>query len=587
MSLSGAASQFKQSGAKIRFLAIPDPIPALDCAVGMDEQQPPQDGFVSLSLMAKIYGATGRVQKPGAFATAFFVADGVILTNRHVFSTEAVARRSTLRMFPGTADEVKLRVLHPEDPHRTMYLNGEGESLDFALVSVERGPMLGSTRHFSLFDAAANTVKSALEKDHPIMVAGHPKLGDLSTSFGKVSCVRDAGEAVHYTAKTFSGSSGGPVFNPYSKQLVAVHSVGNVKGFKCHRGSMYGGVKISDIVRSVLFQLRNEQRNRCLKHFRVECDACCQLCLGKAYDLVPLDGMLDDVIERVLSWVAKSASHEKGGSRSVHGCPHFDECRFAKYGCAHIVHVRDEAAHLGAKLDAHLALVTRYADIADVPITVGNGQDVPISYVLVRHHSPFRSLVPPHRDGGILYHLATHGRTRPYCNPARAGLVHVSSFPPFAEGGTKTERWINSNRSTFYSTTDEPPEEGKEDGGGAVFAVDFGPTKRVVVSHYSLKHGQGWKQDSLRSWVFEGAAGGSDGLGIDEIGEDAWVELRRHTDDETLNGAFAEGTWSVEGAEPMLLRHLRIRQTGDNSSGRRSLAVAGFECYGSLLELRG
>lgn len=159
---------------------------------------------------------------------------------------------------------------------------------------------------------------------------------------------------------------------------------------------------------------------------------------------------------------------------------------------------------------------------------------------------------------GILHWLATdHGRQERR-NPHTTGDVKVTASsvekgnPEELVGAQPCELWTKDVPSSWFS-------------------LDFG-ARRVRVNCYSLRHGGNYRADSLRTWDFQGSNDGSN-----------WVLLRRHTNDDSLDGAFCVGSWEVPHCDEAY-RYFRILQTGHNSSINNYLVASGVELYGTLYE---
>lgn len=108
--------------------------------------------------------------------------------------------------------------------------------------------------------------------------------------------------------------------------------------------------------------------------------------------------------------------------------------------------------------------------------------------------------------------------------------------------------------------------------------IDFGSERRISPTHYTLRHGGNFQNDTLRNWNFQAS--------IDGI---QWTILKTHTQDTSLSGKFATHTWSLqlkenENGEKPSYRYFRILQVGRNSSNRNFLALSGVEFYGDLYE---
>ena len=107
------------------------------------------------------------------------------------------------------------------------------------------------------------------------------------------------------------------------------------------------------------------------------------------------------------------------------------------------------------------------------------------------------------------------------------------------------------------------------------FSVDLGSANAIRPTHYTLRHyigERGYGGAALRNWELQGSADGA-----------FWTTLRRHVDDVGLaDVAGATATWSLESDRAW--RHLRVMQTGPNSSGNNFLCLSGLEVYGAIID---
>ncbi len=179
--------------------------------------------FLELGLRAA--RSVGRVVIPGATATGFLVAPGVMITNHHVLPDEQVAAAGELELNyednrVGEPQPLEVFRLRPD----VFYL--AVEALDVALVGVHptsaRGTDLGAFASLALIEEegkarigeAVNIIQHPGGRAKQVVVRDN-RLVDLPT--GPV-----AGEYCHYQADTQPGSSGSPVFNDLW-EVVALH----------------------------------------------------------------------------------------------------------------------------------------------------------------------------------------------------------------------------------------------------------------------------------------------------------------------------------------------------------------------------
>src|SRR3989338_8300742 len=127
-----------------------------------------------------------------------------------------------------------------------------------------------------------------------------------------------------------------------------------------------------------------------------------------------------------------------------------------------------------------------------------------------------------------------------------------------------TREWKNPHVQRIISVTASSITKGNP--------VDLGSTRSVRVTHYTLRHGGNYRADSLRTWDLQGSLDGQ-----------SWTLLSRHSNDESLNSAFAVHSWPTLPL-PTSFRYFRVLQTGHNSSNHNFLVLSGFELYGELFE---
>ena len=164
-------------------------------------------------------------------------------------------------------------------------------------------------------------------------------------------------------------------------------------------------------------------------------------------------------------------------------------------------------------------------------------------------------------ENGLLYYIGTgEGAGEPYANPAEAGRIAVTRSSDLV--GTANAA---AGRTDTMSCTDGEPD--------GWYKFDLGPERRVVPTHYTLKHGGSAGYCRLRHWVLEGS------------NDDAtWTVLKTHTEDRSFPSCgYGTASWPITGYTGEPVRYLRIRSTGPDSSGRcHYVRVGGFEVYGTL-----
>jgi len=159
-------------------------------------------------------------------------------------------------------------------------------------------------------------------------------------------------------------------------------------------------------------------------------------------------------------------------------------------------------------------------------------------------------------ENGIVYWLATRGKTAPWQNPGQLGLVRVAassvmndSEPLHAAVGRDNVRCVT-----------KPAE-------GSWMSFNFGQVK-VKPSYYMIRHYSSWDTEALRDWVFEASND-----------QRNWDNIRTHSKDSSLQNAGQCFTWPVDCAE--FYSNFRLRMTGANSNNHFYLACSGFDIYGA------
>jgi hypothetical protein len=172
--------------------------------------------------------------------------------------------------------------------------------------------------------------------------------------------------------------------------------------------------------------------------------------------------------------------------------------------------------------------------------------------------SSIHATTQPVSERRILY------RKRCWMNPCLLGRVRVTA--------SSVERGELHQLVDWGWENNEPPHQlWTKDVPSSWFAVDL-LHFQVLPRAYALRHGGNYKADSLRTWDFQGSNDGR-----------TWTVIRRHTNDESLNGPFATATFEVHTTQRF--RCFRILQTGHNSSNHNFLVLSGLELYGDLWEI--
>lgn len=161
---------------------------------------------------------------------------------------------------------------------------------------------------------------------------------------------------------------------------------------------------------------------------------------------------------------------------------------------------------------------------------------------------------------GIVHWIATNRYKSPYTNPHTNGevLVTVSSLFKGHEG------CVFGSPPGDLCTQDVP---------ASWICIDFGENRAILPTHYTLRHGENFRSDFLRTWDFQGSKDGRE-----------WTLLRRHTNDQSLREPSQVCTWSIETEHAF--QKFRVLQTGHSSNNRNFLVLSGIELHGDYFEFR-
>ncbi|XP_046612689.1 E3 ubiquitin-protein ligase HECTD1 isoform X5 [Neodiprion virginianus] len=168
-------------------------------------------------------------------------------------------------------------------------------------------------------------------------------------------------------------------------------------------------------------------------------------------------------------------------------------------------------------------------------------------------------------ENGLIYWIGTNAKTSSeWVNPGQYGLVVVTSSDGRILPYGRLEDILSRDTSALNCHTNDDKR--------AWFSVDLGVW--LIPSAYSLRHARGYGRSALRNWMLQVS---KDGIN--------WTTLYTHVDDCSLNEPGSTATWTLEppAEEVQGWRHLRLQQTGKNSSGQTHyLSMSGLEIYGEV-----
>jgi hypothetical protein len=152
-------------------------------------------------------------------------------------------------------------------------------------------------------------------------------------------------------------------------------------------------------------------------------------------------------------------------------------------------------------------------------------------------------------------------------NPHVSGDVVVTWSSNGNASISKVEYFVKNQLNNQYSLTQSVP--------GSWMMVDLRNNQRISPNHYSLRHDKN-NRFFPRNWVLEGK--------MDDLDNSAWVVLREHVSDNSLNRPGATCSWPVTNFDhDQCFRYIRIRITGVDSNGSHYLECSGIELYEDLL----
>jgi hypothetical protein len=179
-------------------------------------------------------------------------------------------------------------------------------------------------------------------------------------------------------------------------------------------------------------------------------------------------------------------------------------------------------------------------------------------------------------EEGVLYHIATQGKTAPWSNPFISKQV-VVRWSSRRDGDSYTQNFVCGPSIRGKNTGFRGSESCTANRSNQWMCVDLGKKRLLKLNHYALRNGHSGTS-AMRNWEIQGA----------RLDDGPWTCLRRHVDDRSLQkGAWSVAAWSIDEQAGGWYRLFRIKSCGVNASGEPRLDCAGIELYGQLCEEQG
>lgn len=229
---AAASGTAKRERARVRFLSAEGQSPTLleqEVAFGTNDLL--EVNFLDrCSLVCRAIGRLEAKKPQGRIrATGFLIGPGLLMTNHHVLSDDAVAATGVVEFGYryDVAGELPQTTIFDLDP-ATFYV--ASEALDYAVVAVSPTSRTGRETINSFGYLRLYPEPGKVRKTEFVTIIQHPE-GDpmqIALRENQVTRLVEDEPFIQYEADTAHGSSGAPVFND-SLQLVALHSGGRIK----------------------------------------------------------------------------------------------------------------------------------------------------------------------------------------------------------------------------------------------------------------------------------------------------------------------------------------------------------------------
>lgn len=164
---------------------------------------------------------------------------------------------------------------------------------------------------------------------------------------------------------------------------------------------------------------------------------------------------------------------------------------------------------------------------------------------------------------GLLYYLATAGRTESYVNPAERGLGLKVRGSAWSEGSHQDVVCCSPNLIKNSWSTETPL-----GGRWAWFSVELPLGLCLQATHYTIRHGC-FAGAALRNWQLQVSMDGEN-----------WTVAKEHSNDPSLGQRYAVHTFAIKVD---CARFFKVVMTGRNDIGGTQLSCNGFELYGRVI----
>ncbi|MBL4761023.1 MAG: trypsin-like peptidase domain-containing protein [Mariprofundaceae bacterium] len=189
------------------------------------------------SIFAQVGAPVGRLHiqtSAGNFyCTGFLISENHLITNRHCLAKIRYDKKQK-KNIPQMIKKVTLELGYIDPANKTASTRYKvklpaletNEALDYAILEVENDP----ASEFGYLSISTNVIK---EKS-PLWIIGHPR--GKAQQISRIHCksilpARSIPNRIQHTCPAMSGSSGSPVFDASTGQVIAVHHA-SIKGVK-------------------------------------------------------------------------------------------------------------------------------------------------------------------------------------------------------------------------------------------------------------------------------------------------------------------------------------------------------------------